>query len=245
MRVFGGLAHVRAGLSVWKTVSPLWMTVSLMVEPPLDSMKPVCAGRGRPRCGAARSRILEAAYEQLAKRGWESFTIEGVAHSAGCSKATVYRWWPDRQSLAVDAFIERACREDQLPDTGCLYCDLEEQILKVVGFMTGGSANVLRAVLMAIQEQPDLLVELEVRWSPMRRDGLESIVAHAVDRGQLPDGVDVERMFQMVFGPVMMAVMFGKGMEKEEIRPIVSQVLASFGYRAEGAVFAGMNEPGQ
>ncbi len=205
-----------------------------MAKSLFETGKPGCGGRGRPRCEAARGRILASAYDQLAVRGWEAFTIERVANEAGCSKATVYRWWTDRHDLAVDAFLSQSCPSDGLPDTGCLYCDLEEQIFKVVECMTGDHANVLKAVFMAVQEKPDLFPELEARWSPLRRLAMEKIVENAVSRGQLPEGTDVDRMFQMVFGPVMMGVVFGKPMAKDEVRGVVSQVLASFGFRAGG-----------
>lgn len=198
--------------------------------------KKSCGSRGRPRCTEAADRILVAAFELLVEKGWDKFTIEGVATKAGVSKATVYRWWCDRHSLAVDSFIAQGCCKDALPDTGCLFGDLQEQILKLVDYMTGDHANALRAVFVAVQEQPELMEKLEQHWSPMRKASMDSLVNTAIERGQLPPGTDGGMLFQMVTGPILMNVLFGKTMTREEVRPMVGQVLMSFGFREEASL---------
>lgn len=201
----------------------------------LDQKKCCSSHRGRPRCASAHSKILEAAYEQLVLRGWDGFTFEGVASTAGVSKATIYRWWPDRHRLAVDSFVSQACDADKVPDTGCLYGDLESQIMKLVGLMTGKQASAVRAVFVAVQEKPELLEVLEQHWGPIRKTAMEKVVDQAICRGQLPSDVDADRMFQMVFGPVLMNVLLGKSLTYEELRPMVLQVLVSFGFQPEAA----------
>jgi len=59
--------------------------------------------RGRPRSERARKAVLDAAAELLLARGLEAVTMDAVAEGAGVSKATIYRWWPTKQTLALDA----------------------------------------------------------------------------------------------------------------------------------------------
>ena len=201
--------------------------------PPCASAKKDCAGRGRPRSVDAEGRILEAAFDLLVKRGWDKFTMEGVACQAGVGKATVYRWWPDRNTLAVDSFIARGCSADSLPNTGCLQGDLHEQIVKVIDFLTGEHGNALRGVFAAVQEQPELLDKLESHWSPIREESMRAMADLAIKRGQLPAGTDAPLMFKMVFGPVLMGVFWRKEMTPEQVSSLVTRVLASFDFRHE------------
>ena len=60
-----------------------------MVAAPI---RPVAARRGRPRSEAARTAILEAAYEALATADNSPITIEAIATRASAIKVTIYRW---------------------------------------------------------------------------------------------------------------------------------------------------------
>src|ERR1700686_2372622 len=59
--------------------------------------------RGRPRSEKAREAILAAAAELLLARGLAAVNMDAVAQQAGVSKATIYRWWPTKETLALDA----------------------------------------------------------------------------------------------------------------------------------------------
>src|SRR5881409_1415877 len=72
-----------------------------------------------PRGARARERVLQAALEVLAEQGLPGFTVEAVAARSGASKATVYRHWPSRGTLLVDA-MDRSFQPFPAPSTGRL-----------------------------------------------------------------------------------------------------------------------------
>ena len=75
--------------------------------------------RGRPRSERARKAILEAASELLLARGLSAVSMDAVAERAGVSKATIYRWWPTKETLALDAlYTEWAAARPHPRDTG-------------------------------------------------------------------------------------------------------------------------------
>src|ERR1039458_1340509 len=81
--------------------------------------------RGRPRSERARKAILEAAAELLLARGLSAVSMDAVAEQAGVSKATIYRWWPTKETLALDAlYTEWAAARPYPRDTGSLRGDL-------------------------------------------------------------------------------------------------------------------------
>ena len=93
------------------------------------------AGRGQARGGARRRRgreledaLLDAAWAELAEKGYERLTIEGVASRAATARAVVYRRWPTKPELARAAVAHGALPPDDVvaPDTGSLRLDLIE-----------------------------------------------------------------------------------------------------------------------
>ena len=84
-------------------------------------------GRGRPRDEAARRRILQAALDLMDETAFTQVTMEAIAERAAASKTTVYRWWPNKAQLAIEAFREAVAPQLPLRDTGSLRNDLTTQ----------------------------------------------------------------------------------------------------------------------
>src|SRR3979411_1444402 len=80
--------------------------------------------RGRPRSERARLAILQAAADLLLDQGGAQVSMDAVADRAGVSKATIYRWWPSRERLALEALTEWASAGSPPRDTGTLRGDL-------------------------------------------------------------------------------------------------------------------------
>ena len=86
---------------------------------------PASPPRGRPRSEKAHKAILDAAAELLLARGLSAVSMDAVAERAGVSKATIYRWWPTKETLALDAlYTEWAAARPHPRDTGSLRGDL-------------------------------------------------------------------------------------------------------------------------
>jgi AcrR family transcriptional regulator len=79
---------------------------------------------GRPRSVRADQAILAATRAALGDLGWGRLTIAGVASRAGVAKSTLYRRWPNKSALVVDAVAE-LFDEIELPDLGTLRADVE------------------------------------------------------------------------------------------------------------------------
>ena len=62
--------------------------------------------RGRPRSVETTNAILESAYTLMATMGLAATTIDAIAKDSNVSKMTIYKWWPSREALLIDAFLE-------------------------------------------------------------------------------------------------------------------------------------------
>src|ERR1700759_655666 len=106
-------------------------------------------GPGRPRCEETRPRILTAAAKLLEEVGFSEATTEAIAERAGASKATIYRWWPNKAAVLIEALRERIARESPFPNTGDLRSDIHRQVQNFIDFLNSRRGRILRAFIAA------------------------------------------------------------------------------------------------
>src|ERR671919_617983 len=68
-------------------------------------MTDLAPARGRRRSERSHAAIVRATQDLLVERGYRELTIEGVAARAGVGKQTIYRWWPSRAALVLEAYL--------------------------------------------------------------------------------------------------------------------------------------------
>lgn len=76
------------------------------------------------RSARVRASVLDAAFEELGEKGYDGFTMEAVAQRSGVHKTTIYRRWPSREALVLDALDSRSDRYSPISATGALRSDL-------------------------------------------------------------------------------------------------------------------------
>jgi AcrR family transcriptional regulator len=146
-------------------------------------------GPSRRRGAALEEAILDAAWEVLVEQGYPGFTFEAVAARAGTSRPVLARRWPQHEDLLV-ATVTRYWRSTPItmPDTGRLRDD-------AIGFLRNADVSRARMItLLSVQimdyfrESGTSLRELrETVRPPHQPSPFETIVARAVERGELPD----------------------------------------------------------
>src|SRR5262245_62724442 len=105
---------------------------------PAPRKRPPPRTPGRPRSAASRSAILKAAYQILREAGFAGFTVEGVAARAGAGKATIYRWWQTKGTLAIEAFLVALTpRLNVAGSSGSAIADLRAQVHHAAGIYRG------------------------------------------------------------------------------------------------------------
>jgi AcrR family transcriptional regulator len=146
------------------------------------------APRGRPRSEKARKAILGAAAELLLARGLSAVSMDAVAERAGVSKATIYRWWPTKETLALDAlYTEWATVGPSPRDTGSLRGDLLA-LLRPWARLTSSRSygRVIAALITEAQTDPVFAAEYRQRVVEPRRDQARAVFRRAIERGQIP-----------------------------------------------------------
>jgi len=185
--------------------------------------------RGRPRSEKAREAILAAAAELLLNRGLGAVNMDAVAERAGVSKATIYRWWPTKETLALDAlYHEWAAARPHAPETGSLRGDLLALLrpwVRLVGTRPYG--RVIAAFITEAHTDPAFAEQYRERFVEPRRDQARPILARAIERGELPASTDVELALDMLYGPLYHRLLHGHAPLNERfLCDLVDTVLA-------------------
>ena len=188
--------------------------------------------RGRPRSESSRNAILAAAGELLLERGLNSISMDEVAERAGASKATIYRWWPSKELLALDAlFSQWEWADHDLPDTGSLEGDLLAFIRPWARQLAAQPyGRVMAAFINRAQNDPEFGEEYRARFVEPRREQGRAIFVRAIDRGEIPADTDVESALDFLYGPLYHRILHGHAKLSDRfVRTVVSYVVAAVG----------------
>jgi AcrR family transcriptional regulator len=148
--------------------------------------------------------ILTATADLLGEVGYTKLTVEAIAARAGVGKQTIYRWWPDKGALVLDAYLALVGADQELtvPDSG----DLEADLRLVLGSLVDSLGDPLferryRALLAAIQDDPKLAAALLDRLLKPWLAATTQRLRVAQQAGQVGN-VDLEVAAELLYGPV-------------------------------------------
>lgn len=187
------------------------------------------APRGRPRSEKARRAILDAAAELLLDRGLSAVSMDAVAERAGVSKATIYRWWPSKEALALDAlYTEWAAAQPYPRDTGSLRGDLLALLRPWARLASSRPyARVIAALLTEAQTDPAFAAEYQQRVVQPRREQARMIFRRAIERGEIPAGTKIEVALDLLYGPLYHRLLHGHApLNDRYVGDVVDLVLA-------------------
>jgi AcrR family transcriptional regulator len=164
---------------------------------------------GRPRSARSRQAILVAAGELLREQGLRGMSIEGISERAGVSKKTIYRWWPSKGVLALDAFYrEWAGAQGAIPNTGSLEGDLRARIRANVGALARQQLGATVAALVAeVQSDPRLADAYHEHVLAPLRAQTRTIFTRAVARGEVGAGSDIEAAIDLLQGALYLRLL--------------------------------------
>lgn len=161
----------------------------------------------RRRNWQSHAAILDATVEQLASVGYHRLTIEGIAAQAGVSKATVYRWWPTKARLIIEALSKRSDIE-RVAATGDVRADARAIVQRVIEIMTKTPlGQVLPPLGADFNDDPQARIDL-IEWLGRIRASCLALLYEAAGRGDLPYDIDAELILDLLVGTVMYRYLF-------------------------------------
>ncbi|KJY41993.1 hypothetical protein VR41_09845 [Streptomyces sp. NRRL B-1568] len=172
---------------------------------------------GRRRNEHVRQAILDGSLRLLASAQGSPVTVEAIAREAGVGKQTIYRWWPSKGAVLLEALTDRAEEAAPSPDTGSLHGDLRAVIAATFsGAQDPSTAPALHTLVREAARDPHL-AELMQAFTGTRRAALREVLARGRERGELPADCDLDLMVDQVYGVFWYRFLLGHAPLTEEI----------------------------
>ncbi|MEV4938794.1 TetR/AcrR family transcriptional regulator [Streptomyces zaomyceticus] len=164
------------------------------------------------RSERSRRAIFDAALALVSETGYAKTTIEGIAARAGVGKQTIYRWWPSKAAVLLDAFLDLAAQanealggdaDSEIPDTGDLAADLRYVLRATVDEMNNPAFDApTRALAAEGIVDPELGARFtEALLEPQLRYYVRRIEA-AQAAGDVDPDVDPRIALELLVGPL-------------------------------------------
>jgi Transcriptional regulator len=178
---------------------------------------------GRPRSEETRKSILSAAYELLLEKGFKAVTVDGIAERSGVSKATIYKWWPNKASVVLDGYFEATEVMLQVPDTGSMGEDLFIQANNLAAFLTSHKGRVITELIAEGQFDKNIAEEYRKRYFSPRRLISKNIIERGIHRGELRKDLDIELSIDLIFAPLFYRLLItDEPLESAYIKELIS-----------------------
>ncbi|KOS26711.1 TetR family transcriptional regulator [Bacillus anthracis] len=157
--------------------------------------------RGRPRNIETQKAILSASYELLLESGFKAVTVDKIADRAKVSKATIYKWWPNKAAVVMDGFLSAAARLP-VPDTGSALNDILTHATSLANFLISREGTIINELVGEGQFDSKLAEEYRARYFQPRRLQAKQLLEKGMKRGESKENLDVELSIDLIYGPI-------------------------------------------
>jgi AcrR family transcriptional regulator len=180
-----------------------------------------------PRVVVSRERVLTATLDLLTEAGLGGLTFDDVAKRSGVAKTTIYRHWPNRKALIIDACLRMTDGEDEPPDTGSLEGDVTAILTNLAELLvTARWSSILPSIVDAAERDPEI-AEVHSRLQRWHAAPLRAALERAARRGEIAPEVDLSAIAAALRGPLYFRRWFSRDPINDSfVNLIVQSVLA-------------------
>jgi AcrR family transcriptional regulator len=181
------------------------------MESTLDKKPEPAARAGRPRSPRLHQAILKAAADLVLETGFKALSINAIAARSKVGRMTIYRRWPNKAAIIMDAFVMRV-------DPGTLFVPgksytetIRVQMRTMAKAFRGRDGTLIRALLAEAQFDPELAAALRERWTMPRRKMAVAHFREGIRLAILRPDVDPDAMIDILYAPMYYRLQMGTG----------------------------------
>ena len=181
-----------------------------------------------PRVLVSRERVLTTTLDLLTEAGLDDVTIEEISRRSGVAKTTIYRHWPNRSALVIDACLRMTDGEEAPPDTGSLEGDVRAILTHIAKLLaTARWSSIVPSIVDAAEHDPTF-ADIHSRIQRRHAAPLRSALERAALRGEIPSAADRDAMAAALLGPLFYRRWFSREQIDAEFLEMIIGTLASF-----------------
>jgi AcrR family transcriptional regulator len=185
------------------------------------------------RNARAQAAILGATRELIGRVGYDRMSIEGIAAAAGVGKQTIYRWWPSKAAVVLDAWAPEVQQHLTFPNTGDLAADLKMELKSASDLSNDPSFGPsFRALVAESQYDQTLANQLLDRIFWPRIEAAKQRLRAAQQDGQLVPTIDLDIAADLLYGAFYYRYLLRAAtLTHEHAEAVVDAVLGGLGSR--------------
>lgn len=164
---------------------------------------------GRPRSPESQAAILDATWKLLKTTTLKDLSIEAIARESGVGKTTIYRWWPNKTAVVMDAFFEKLMPEIQFPQGLSATEAIAAQIKLLVKAFSGEYGRIVAQIIAEGQACPETLASYRDRFLYPRRAAAKTIIEQGINSGEFDPNLDPELAIDVLYGAIYFRLLVG------------------------------------
>ncbi|HTA79801.1 MAG TPA: TetR/AcrR family transcriptional regulator [Terracidiphilus sp.] len=181
------------------------------MEPDKGSKDGKISSGGRPRSPRIQSAILKAAVDLVLESGFKALSMDAIAGRAGVGRMTIYRRWPNKAAIIMDAFVGRVDPNTLFLPAKNFEESIRLQMRKMAKAFRGKDGALIRALLAEAQFDPELATALRERWTMPRRRMAISYFEEGQEKGFLRQDADPNAIIDLLYAPIYYRLQMGTG----------------------------------
>ncbi|MBD7967548.1 TetR/AcrR family transcriptional regulator [Paenibacillus gallinarum] len=178
---------------------------------------------GRPRSESSKLAILNSVKDLLETKGFTNLTIEGIAKEAGVSKATIYRWWKNKEMILLSLFLEVSQSKFEFDPDQSVVENLRQQMQELSHIL---DSTIGRALLLIIIENESISKEFHLHFLHPRRLEAKRILSVGIEKGLLQPNINMDIVLDLLFGPIYFKLMvYKESIDTNFINELIDQAM--------------------
>lgn len=165
---------------------------------------------GRPRSEKSRKSILDATRRLLTHTSLGELSIEAIAKKAKVGKTTIYRWWPNKAAVAMEAFTEQPGLQNIIPTSATATDAVIRQLENMVRHLRGQNGRIIAGIIAESQSNAEVLDLLYEKFLKERVEFLYKKIEEGKESGLFKKDIDTDIAIDMLLGPLFLRVLSGE-----------------------------------
>ena len=180
---------------------------------------------GRPRSEKSHKAVLDATRKLLVQTSVQKLSIEAIAKKAGVGKTTIYRWWPHKSAVVMDAILSQPSYNNTLATPRNAVEAVTVQLEKLARQLKGKNGRVVAEILGDAQSDPDNMKYFTEIFLQSRYDKLYSYIEGGKKTEEFSHDINTDIAIDIVMGPIFFRLVSGQDMDDDFIYEMTTLLL--------------------